>query len=120
MSFNINILCICLIYKCNKYVFMHGHQYKQRIIHSRVMDKQRKQTRQLRQTYKIRKITVTYQSDKTLRCRVCKELYKFNNKNIIQFKLAKGWITISQGRNSVSQQTYSEMPNFINEDRHVS
>lgn len=34
--------------------------------------------------------------------------------------MAKGWITISQGRNSVSQQTYTEMPNFINEDRNVS
>lgn len=34
--------------------------------------------------------------------------------------MAKGWLTVSQGRNSVSQQTYSEMPNFINEDRNVS
>lgn len=34
--------------------------------------------------------------------------------------MAKGWITVSQGRNSVSQQTYSEIPNFINEDRNVS
>lgn len=83
MSFNTNILCIYLICKYNIYVSMHGHQYKQRIIHSKVMDKQKKQTRELRQTYKIRKITVIYQSDKTLRCRVCKELYKFNNKNII-------------------------------------
>lgn len=34
--------------------------------------------------------------------------------------MAKGWITVSQGRNSVSQKTYSEMLNFINEDRNVS
>lgn len=34
--------------------------------------------------------------------------------------MVKGFITVSQGRNSVSQQTYSEMPNFINEDRNVS
>lgn len=64
MSFNINILCICLICKYNIYVSMHGHQYKQRMRHSRVMDKQRKQTRELRQICKIRKITVTYESDK--------------------------------------------------------
>lgn len=34
--------------------------------------------------------------------------------------MVKEFITVSQGRNSVSQQTYSEMPNFINEDRNVS
>lgn len=43
---------------------MHGHQYKQRMMHSRVMDKQRKQTKELRQISKVRKITVTYESDK--------------------------------------------------------
>jgi hypothetical protein len=55
------------MYKYNKYVSVENATIK-------LTDKQRKQPRELRQTYKTWNISITYQSDKKLRCRVCEEL----------------------------------------------